>query len=153
MRDARTGYVNQNGTQGALRRDETDRASSRAPTPSSTGPCTRLALGRRPARQPVRLSIDDHYITAASPDDSGSATYRRVNPVLGVVWHALDSLNLYANLGRGLETPTLTEVAYGPRQQRQPGAAAIHQPPGRARPQVAARHPAARSDGVRRRQP
>ncbi|AOZ08768.1 TonB-dependent receptor family protein [Cupriavidus malaysiensis] len=115
MRDARTGYVNQNGTQGALRRDETDRASSLgayAQFDWTVHPSWRLVGGLRASQ--VRLSIDDHYITAASPDDSGSATYRRVNPVLGVVWHALDSLNLYANLGRGLETPTLTEVAYGP---------------------------------------
>jgi iron complex outermembrane receptor protein len=32
--------------------------------------------------------------------------------VLGVTLHASDTLNLYANYGKGFETPTLAEVAY-----------------------------------------
>ncbi len=115
MRDARTGYVNQNGTQGALRRDETDKARSLgafAQFDWTWHPAWRLVGGVRASQ--VRLRIDDHFVTAASPDDSGTATYNNVSPVLGVVWQGLDSLNVYANLGRGFETPTLTEVAYGP---------------------------------------
>ncbi|CAN7721882.1 TonB-dependent receptor [Cupriavidus necator] len=115
MRDGRNGYVNQNGTQGALRRDETNTATDLgafAQFDWSFHPAWQLVGGVRASR--VRLGIDDHFINAASPDDSGSATYSNVSPVLGVVWHALDSLNVYANLGRGFETPTLTEVAYGP---------------------------------------
>ncbi|WP_366942087.1 TonB-dependent receptor family protein [Cupriavidus basilensis] len=115
MRDARTGYVNQNGTQGALRRDETDKAGSLgafAQFDWTWNPSWRLVGGVRASQ--VKLRIDDHYITAASPDDSGTATYNNVSPVLGVVWQAVESLNVYANLGRGFETPTLTEVAYGP---------------------------------------
>jgi iron complex outermembrane receptor protein len=34
------------------------------------------------------------------------------NPVLGLTWHATPTLNVYANMGRGFETPTLAEVAY-----------------------------------------
>ena len=62
----------------------------------------------------MRLEVEDHYVTAASPDDSGSVEYRKTNPVLGVVWSARDDLNIYANVGRGFETPTLTEIAYRP---------------------------------------
>ncbi|MGO4326030.1 TonB-dependent receptor family protein [Cupriavidus sp. 2TAF22] len=115
MHDARTGYVNQNGVQGALRRNETDTASSYgayAQFDWTWHPAWRLVGGVRASR--VRLGIDDHFITPASPDDSGTNTYNNVSPVLGVVWQALDSVNVYANLGRGFETPTLTEVAYGP---------------------------------------
>ncbi|NUT15071.1 MAG: TonB-dependent receptor [Cupriavidus sp.] len=115
MRDGRNGYVNQNGTQGALRRDETNTATDLgafAQFDWSFHPAWQLVGGARASR--VRLGIDDHFITAASPDDSGRASYSNVSPVLGLVWHALDSLNVYANLGRGFETPTLTEVAYGP---------------------------------------
>jgi len=115
MRDGRNGYVNQDGSQGALRRDETNTATDLgafAQADWTFHPDWQVVGGVRASR--VRLGIDDQFITAASPDDSGTATYSNVSPVLGLVWHALDSLNVYANLGRGFETPTLTEVAYGP---------------------------------------
>jgi iron complex outermembrane receptor protein len=35
-----------------------------------------------------------------------------VSPVLGLTYFANDNLNLYANYGRGFESPTLAEVAY-----------------------------------------
>ncbi|WP_439686485.1 TonB-dependent receptor YncD [Cupriavidus oxalaticus] len=115
MRDGRNGYVNQDGSQGALRRDETNTATDLgafAQVDWTFHPAWQVVGGVRASR--VRLGIDDQFITAASPDDSGTATYSNVSPVLGLVWHALDTLNVYANLGRGFETPTLTEVAYGP---------------------------------------
>jgi iron complex outermembrane receptor protein len=43
---------------------------------------------------------------------TGSVRYSATNPVLGATWHALDTLNVYANWGRGFETPTLAEAAY-----------------------------------------
>ncbi|MBP0619681.1 TonB-dependent receptor family protein [Cupriavidus consociatus] len=115
MRDGRNGYVNQDGSQGALRRDETNTATDLgafAQVDWTFHPAWQVVGGVRASR--VRLGIDDQFITAASPDDSGTATYSNVSPVLGLVWHALDTMNVYANLGRGFETPTLTEVAYGP---------------------------------------
>jgi len=115
MRDARHGFVNDDGQQGALRRDETDQAAdygAYAQFNWTVHPAWELVGGMRASV--VRLRIDDHYVTVASPDDSGTSTYHNVSPVLGVVWHAHDTLNVYANLGRGFETPTLTEVAYGP---------------------------------------
>jgi iron complex outermembrane receptor protein len=60
----------------------------------------------------VRLNFDDNFITATNPDDSGGVTYHNTSPVLGLVWHANDSLNVYGNLGTGFETPTLAESAY-----------------------------------------
>jgi iron complex outermembrane receptor protein len=32
--------------------------------------------------------------------------------VIGLTWHALENLNLYANYGKGFETPTMAEAAY-----------------------------------------
>jgi iron complex outermembrane receptor protein len=58
----------------------------------------------------VRFSSDDFFLSDGN--GSGSVHYNAVNPVLGVTWHASDTLNLYANYGKGLETPTLAEVAY-----------------------------------------
>ncbi|MBC7547138.1 MAG: TonB-dependent receptor [Polaromonas sp.] len=58
----------------------------------------------------VRLVSSDYLLTDG--DGSGSVRYRASSPVLGLTWHAADTLNLYANYGKGFETPTLAEVAY-----------------------------------------
>lgn len=111
----RRGFVNNNGTSGALRRDEIDRASNVdlfGQLDWTVHPQWKASLGARSSR--VRLDIEDHYVTAASPNDSGSVEYRNTSPVFGIVWHASDELNVYANLGRGFETPTIIEIAYRP---------------------------------------
>ena len=59
----------------------------------------------------VRFSSDDYYL-ADGRDGSGQVTYQATSPVLGLTWHAADTLNVYANYGKGFETPTLAEVAY-----------------------------------------
>ncbi len=58
----------------------------------------------------VRFRSEDAYL--ADGNGSGTVTYRSTSPVLGVTLHAADNLNLYANYGKGFETPTLSEVAY-----------------------------------------
>jgi len=113
QREQRQGFVNNNGVSGASRRDEIDRAGNNdvfAQVDWQATPGWRFIGGLRNSR--VRLSVDDHYVTAVNPDDSGSRDYRQTSPVLGVVWSAADNLNLYANAGQGFETPTLAELAY-----------------------------------------
>jgi iron complex outermembrane receptor protein len=58
----------------------------------------------------VRFNSEDAFLSDGN--GSGSVRYSAVNPVLGLTFHASDSLNLYANYGKGFETPTLAEVAY-----------------------------------------
>ncbi len=58
----------------------------------------------------VRLASTDYYLS--NGNGSGEVSYQATNPVMGVTYHADDHLNLYANYGRGFETPTLAEVAY-----------------------------------------
>ena len=58
----------------------------------------------------VRFNSADSYLVDGN--GSGSTRYQAASPVLGITWHATDSLNLYANYGRGFESPTLAEVAY-----------------------------------------
>jgi iron complex outermembrane receptor protein len=49
---------------------------------------------------------------ADNPDDSGRVDYSATNPVIGLSFLATPTLNLYANAGRGFETPTFIELAY-----------------------------------------
>lgn len=58
----------------------------------------------------VRFKSDDHYLSDGN--GSGSVSYQASSPVFGLTYHASDRLNLYANYGRGFESPTLAEVAY-----------------------------------------
>lgn len=113
LSEQRQGFVNQNGEAGALRRDERDHAGNTdlvAQVDAWIAPTWRAVAGLRASR--VDMRVNDRFITTANPDDSGSRHWRQTSPVLGVVWAASDQLNLYANLGRGFETPTLAEMAY-----------------------------------------
>jgi iron complex outermembrane receptor protein len=113
QQERRRGFVNDGGTPGALRRDEDGAARSLdayAQLDWAVHPRMRLIAGARASR--VRLSVDDYYRANGSPDDSGRVDYRHTSPVLGVVWHASDHLNVFANFGEGFETPTLAEAAY-----------------------------------------
>jgi iron complex outermembrane receptor protein len=58
----------------------------------------------------VRFLSDDYYLTDGN--GSGNLSYQATNPVLGITYHATDNLNVYANYGKGFETPTLAEIAY-----------------------------------------
>lgn len=113
LSEQRQGFVNQNGEAGALRRNERDRAGNTdvfAQVDAWLAPTWRAVAGLRASRVDMRVS--DHFITPTNPDDSGARRWRQTSPVLGLVWSAGDQLNLYANVGRGFETPTLAEMAY-----------------------------------------
>ncbi len=58
----------------------------------------------------VTLSNKDSYLTDG--DGSGSVRYQATTPVLGVTWNAAEHVNLFANWGRGFETPTLSNLSY-----------------------------------------
>lgn len=61
----------------------------------------------------VRFTSDDYFpVSATDPNGSGNISYQATSPVLGFTYHATDDLNLYANYGKGFETPTLAEMAY-----------------------------------------
>ena len=63
----------------------------------------------------VKLQVNDHFTTPGIPgngDNSGSVEYQKTTPVIGVVWKVNPTLNLYANFGKGFETPTFIEAAY-----------------------------------------
>lgn len=113
LHELRRGYVNDNGNAGALRRDESDSARDLdffGQLDWAFAPDWRVTAGARASH--VKLGVNDHYVTAASPNDSGGVSYRQTSPVAGLVWSVADTVNLYANVGKGFETPTLAEAAY-----------------------------------------
>jgi iron complex outermembrane receptor protein len=118
----RRGYINNAGVQGALKRQERNEVENRdlyAQGSLDLGPAWTVTAGVRTSR--VAFDSADAFITTGNPDDSGSLRYSATNPVAGVVWHASPDLNVYANAGRGFETPTFTELAYRPACPATPG--------------------------------
>lgn len=63
-------------------------------------------------RTKVRMKVEDKLITGSNPDNSGSVEYQKTNPVIGAVWKVTPTFNLYANYGKGFETPTFFELAF-----------------------------------------
>ncbi len=111
--DDRQGYLNTAGVQGALKRDELDTVRSTdayAQAAYDLLSSLTATLGVRTSR--VEFRSEDRFITATNPDDSGGVDYSATNPVLGLTWRASPTLHLYANAGRGFETPTFTELSY-----------------------------------------
>lgn len=115
MSERRQGFINNFGAVGALKRDEDNSVNS-------TGIYTQAdwainedwsAVAGLRANQ-VKFRVEDHFIGTGNPDDSGSAKFSATNPVLGITRHLGEATNLYANIGRGFETPTFTEIAYAP---------------------------------------
>jgi iron complex outermembrane receptor protein len=113
MNEDRQGYINNGGVQGALKRDEHNRVDNQDGYVQAGFDATeRLALTAGVRTSRVHFRTQDRFITAGNPDDSGGIDYGATNPVLGIAWRPTASLNLYANAGRGFETPTFTELAY-----------------------------------------
>lgn len=62
-------------------------------------------------RTKVNLKVKDNFI-AGFGDNSGSVSYEKSTPVIGATWKVTPAVNLYANYGKGFETPTFIEAAY-----------------------------------------
>jgi iron complex outermembrane receptor protein len=59
----------------------------------------------------VQLQVKDNLLTL-NGDNSGSVEYQKTTPVIGAIWKATPSTNLYVNFGKGFETPTFIESAF-----------------------------------------
>lgn len=122
----RQGYNNfagdELGVRGDKRRDEIDRVFDFDQYAQATWRVAdnwTLMGGARHSE--VRFRSTDRYIAAGNPDDSGTVKYSATTPVFGVLWRAAPWMHVYANWGRGFETPTFSELGY--RADRGPGLA------------------------------
>lgn len=115
MAERRRGFINNFGTAGALKRDEDDTVQSNdlyAQLEWRVFDRMLVMAGVRHSR--VRFKSEDFFIIAGNPDDSGSIRYQRTSPVAGATYDLTPALKVYANAGRGFETPTFAELAYKP---------------------------------------
>ena len=122
QRDQRLGYENFTGdprtptalgVQGNLRRDETNRASSRdafVQAEWALGPALAATAGLRSGQ--VDIDVDDRYTNGLNGNDSGRLKFSYTNPVLGLRYTAAPGWTLHASAARGAESPTLGELAY-----------------------------------------
>ena len=113
----RQGYENfigdELGVRGRKRRDEIDRVFDFDQYAQATWRVAdnwTLMGGVRHSN--VRFRSDDRYVTPGNLDDSGSVKYSATTPVFGALWRAASWAHLYANWGRGFETPTFSEIGY-----------------------------------------
>lgn len=106
------------GARGRLRRDEDNRVETRdaylVGDWAFAERWTALA-GVRDSR--LAFASSDHYIAPGNGDDSGRLDYRERAYSIGLARRLADRFDggeLFASVGRGFETPTVTELAYRP---------------------------------------
>ncbi|MBU6260152.1 MAG: TonB-dependent receptor [Burkholderiales bacterium] len=119
LHEHRRGFQNFIGSQlgvlGALRRDEINGVSNTDPYVQANLQLTpRWSLNAGVRASEVRFASHNLYLLSTLPADYGSATYRATLPVLGAMFDLSARVHLYANYGRGFETPTLNQLAYRP---------------------------------------
>jgi len=113
MNERRQGYVNNNGVQGSLQRDEDDVVSSTGLYAQAEWQfAERWSLTAGVRNTQVAFQSTDYYITGANPDDSGSQNYSDTTPVAGLLYMIDPQTSVYVNYGQGFETPTFAELAY-----------------------------------------
>ncbi|UZW62184.1 TonB-dependent receptor family protein [Lysobacter enzymogenes] len=102
------------GVRGRVRRDEDNRVRSVeafAVADRRLDERWRTLAAVRHAR--MRFSSRDRYLSAGNGDDSGRLDYRKTTFSLGIA-RAFAAGEVFASVGDGFETPTVTELAYGP---------------------------------------
>lgn len=113
MSERRRGFINNLGERGELKREEDDSVDSTGAYVQADWVISEdwsAVAGLRANR--VDFRIRDFFVRSDNPDDSGRVSFSATNPVIGLTRHLGPDLNVYANIGRGFETPTLTEIAY-----------------------------------------
>jgi iron complex outermembrane receptor protein len=115
MKERRKGFINNNGWIAALKRNEDDTVTSTGLYAQGEWRLTErwIALaGVRASR--VAFNSEDFFIAPGNGNDSGAKTYSATTPAAGILYRLTPAASLYANAGRGFETPTFAELAYSP---------------------------------------
>ncbi len=115
LAEARKGFTNfigpELGVEVALRRNQNNRVYDLDEyLQVSWDPAERWRLMAGMRNSHITVGSHDLLVTSGNPDSGVS--YAATNPVAGVSFRAAPALHLYADYGRGFETPTLNDVAY-----------------------------------------
>lgn len=111
MAERRRGFINNNGAIAGLKRDEDDSVTSLGAYGQGEWRMADrwIALaGLRVSR--VAFRSEDFFL--GNGDDSGRRTYHAATPAAGLLYRVSPTTSLYANAGRGFETPTFAELSY-----------------------------------------
>lgn len=118
-KERRKGFENFSGTalgvRGNMRRNEDDTVSNFSQYVQAEWQFASawiLSAGVRHTE--VKFRSEDFFIRPDNANDSGNLTFRNVIPILGLLYKATPTLNLYVSGGEGFETPTFAELAYRP---------------------------------------
>ena len=113
MQEARKAFNNVFGQIGTLARDEDNTVSNFDQFAQAEWAfAERWIVSGGLRHTSVKFRSEDHFITGANGDDSGSIKFSKTMPVAGIVFKATPTLNFYGNVGKGFETPTFAELAY-----------------------------------------
>jgi iron complex outermembrane receptor protein len=114
--EVRKGFTNNAGDIGALGRNEDDTVYDFDQYVQAQWDLTdRWSVSGGVRHSVVKYNSEDHFIQTTAPvngDDSGSIKFSKTTPVGGLVFKVTPVFNLYANVGKGFETPTFAELAY-----------------------------------------
>ena len=117
VKEDRQGYKNFVGSQlgvvGDLVRDERNTLTNIDPYVQASwafAPRWKLDAGLRWSN--VQFKSSDHFL--ADGNDSGNSSFHKLLPVVSLQHQLSDDSNVYASLGRGMETPTFNEISYRP---------------------------------------
>jgi iron complex outermembrane receptor protein len=112
-----TGSYSPLGTATSNRRESQNAFNLDQYIQASYEPTDRLLLiaGLRRSRVNIQnndLFFDDCALAPTTCNSTGQVTYNNTSPVAGVTFKVTPTLNVYANYGRGFETPTFAETTY-----------------------------------------
>lgn len=119
MDDARMDYVAANGIKtSTINRDEQNIATNSdkyIQAQWSALDSFDIHAGIRKTKVNLKVKddlVDPLQVASKFRNSSGNVTHEKTTPVVGAVWKINPALNLYANYGKGFETPTFIEVAF-----------------------------------------
>ena len=113
MLERRQGFLNNNGHVGAQKRNEDNTATASGAYAQGEWRFAERWIGIAGIRaNRVDFKTRDYFIAPGNVDDSGAKRYSATTPVAGLLYRLAPTASLYANVGRGFETPTFVELAY-----------------------------------------
>lgn len=113
MVERRLGFINNNGAIAGLKRDEDDTVTAAGVYAQGEWRFAErwIALAGLRANR-VAFRAVDFFIVGINGDDSGRRNYSATTPAAGILYRLSPAASVYANYGRGFETPTFAELAY-----------------------------------------